>query len=48
MGIVFLLRLSLASENWGSEVRVKGTEETNIAHLLEMGNDKITCFVFWV
>lgn len=48
MGMVFLLRLSLASENWGSETRKKGTEETNIAHLLEMGIDKTTCFVLCV
>ena len=39
-GITFLLRLSLAKESWGFEIRVNGRTDIKIADLLEMGKDK--------
>lgn len=52
MGIIFLLRLSLASDGWGkTETRPKGSRgDSTIADLLKMGNGRTTttasCFAF--
>lgn len=47
-GMTFLLRLSLANNGWGGEMRSKDSTEMRIRDLLDMGIGRNSCFVWLV